>query len=130
MHYTKTFTKLRINDKTIGERNSVKYLGVTLDKKLMSFGPHIKQTLNRPYATPSKLYPLINRCSKMTINTMIYKTILRLICLCVLEFYLGHAVQKTTDHAEQTPTTSNEIEQIIPIVELYRIAKMSLSKTF
>ena len=74
----KIITGLKIRDKTVEERNTVKYLGVTLDKRLC-FAPHITQTINRTYATLSKLYPLVNRRSKLTTDNKLtlYKTIFR-----------------------------------------------------
>ena len=74
----KTITKLKLDDTIIGERDTVKYLGVTLDKRLC-FGPHITNIINRTYATMNRLYPLINRRSKLTINNklMLHKTIFR-----------------------------------------------------
>ena len=74
----RTITKLRLNNRNIEEKTTVTYLGVTLDTRL-SFGPHITRTINKTYATLSKLYPLCNRRSLLSTDNKLtlYKTILR-----------------------------------------------------
>jgi endonuclease/exonuclease/phosphatase (EEP) superfamily protein YafD len=60
------------------EDSAVKYLGVLLDKKL-NWNFHMNSKLNQAYARLLKLYPLINRKSKLKIPcaTLLYKSILR-----------------------------------------------------
>ena len=74
----KIITKLKIRDRTIEAKNTVKYMGVALDKRLC-FAPHITRTINRTYATLNKLYPLINRRSKLSMDNKLtlYKTVFR-----------------------------------------------------
>ena len=131
---TRVITKLKVNDKTIGEKNSVKYLGVTLDKRL-SFAPHITQTINRTYATLNRLYPLVNRRSKPTMDNKLtlYKTIFRPIMTyaCVSWNFISDTqckrLQTTQNKLLRLLTDSN---RYISIVELHRIAKISMMKDF
>lgn len=75
---TRTITKLKINDKYIEEKPKVKFLGVTLDKRL-SFAPHVTNAINKTYGVLNRLYPLINRRSKLSTDNKLtlYKTVLR-----------------------------------------------------
>lgn len=75
---TNTFTRLKIYDKDIEEKTTVKLLGVTLDKRLR-FCQHITNVINRTYITLSKLYPLVNRRSRLSTDNKVtlYKTLFR-----------------------------------------------------
>lgn len=74
----KTITKLKIHNRDIEEKTVVKYLGVSLDTRL-TFAPHITRTINKTYATLSRLYPLCNRRSLLTTDNKVtlYKVIFR-----------------------------------------------------
>lgn len=58
--------------------NSVKYLGVCLDKR-MSFMDNTKNLTNKAHKTIRVLYPLLNRNSKLSISTkrLLYTAIIR-----------------------------------------------------
>ena len=130
----KIITKIKIHDKTIEEKNSVKYLGVTLDKRL-SFAPHISQTISRTYATLNKLYPLVNRRSRLSTDNKLglYKTIFRPIMTyaCVSWNLISDTqckrLQTTQNKLLRLLTNSN---RYITIAELHRKAKVSMMRDF
>ena len=131
----KTITKLKINDKIIGKRNSVKYLQIlTLDKRL-SLSPYITQTLNRTYATIHKLYPLINRRSQLSTDSKLalYKTIFRPFMgyACVSWNFISDTQCKKLQTTQYTLlrlfTNSN---RYTPIVKHHRPAKILMMKDF
>lgn len=57
---------------------AIKYLGIYLDQKL-NWKFHINKKLNLAYGRLSKLFPLLNRKSSLSVKngTLLYKTILR-----------------------------------------------------
>lgn len=75
---TTTFSKIKINNEIVKENNTVKYLGITLDRRL-SFIKQVNKILQKVYTATSKLYPLINRRSRLSTKNklLIYKTIIR-----------------------------------------------------
>ena len=130
----KTITKLKINDRTIEEKNSVKYLGVTLDRRL-SFAPHITQTLTRTYAMLSRLYPLANRRSKLSTDNKLtlYKTIFRPIMTYACASW--NIISDT--QCKRLQTTQNKLLRLLtnsdrytPNAEIHRIAKISMIRDF
>lgn len=73
---------LRHENNTIPFDNSVKYLGVYLDKKL-TFKKHIENATDKALKCFRALYPLISKRSKLNVGNKltIYKTIIRSIML-------------------------------------------------
>ena len=69
---------IEIDEHEIPWSNSVKYLGLKMDKQL-TWRSHIEKTLNRVRGTMKKLYPLTNRKSKMSLKNKLtlIKTIMR-----------------------------------------------------
>lgn len=66
---TKVYEPLRVERMRIQQaQNSVKYLGVCLDKR-MSFMGNTKNLTNKAHKTIRVLYPLLNRNSKLSIST-------------------------------------------------------------
>lgn len=112
----------------------MKYLGVTLDTRL-SFGPHITQTINKTYATLSKLYPLCNRRSLLTTENKLtlYKTILRPIMTyaCAVWNIISDSqcarLQRTQNKLLRLLTNSN---RYITITELHRLTGLPLIRDF
>lgn len=74
----KTPTTLVLNGDNISWSTTIKYLGVTLDKKL-TWNPHISSKLQQGYQRLKILYPLINRQTALSWNCslLLYKQILR-----------------------------------------------------
>jgi hypothetical protein len=62
----------------IPETDTTKYLGLTIDKNL-TFQKHIQQTIAKANTVRKKLHPLLNKKSKLNINTKtkIYKIYIR-----------------------------------------------------
>ena len=82
--FTQKFTnnkireKLKINDVTIQDKITGKYLGITLDYRL-SFVQQISNALKRTYLATRGIYPLIAKNSELDTNNkiLLYKTIIR-----------------------------------------------------
>jgi len=76
--HTNDTPKIKIQNTPIKWSPSIKYLGFHIDKKLC-FAKHIKNTINKAKATAYILYPLINKKSRLSLNTKIYiyKTYIR-----------------------------------------------------
>lgn len=71
-------TPIIIDNIPIQNKKTVKYLGVTFDKRI-SFIQHLTTAINKVYMARNKLYPLLNRNSTIKTETKIilYKTIIR-----------------------------------------------------
>ncbi|KAL4141647.1 hypothetical protein QTP88_004249 [Uroleucon formosanum] len=69
---------LRFGNDSIPWQSSVKYLGVTLDKRL-TWGPHIASKLQQAYQRLSMLFPILNKKSviQKKCSILIYKQLLR-----------------------------------------------------
>lgn len=76
---TKVYEPLRVEEMRIQQaQNSVKYLGIHLDKR-MSFIHNTKNLINKAQNAIRVLYPLLNRNSKLSISTkrLLYTAIIR-----------------------------------------------------
>lgn len=75
---TQRLPAVRLFDSPIPWARKVKYLGVMLDDK-MTFRPHIKQVRDRAAFIMGRLYPMLNRSSKLSLRnkTTIYKACVR-----------------------------------------------------
>lgn len=71
-------TVLRFQNNIIRAETAVKYLGVTLDKKL-NFDLHIENTRNKATKAMRALYPMLAKSSKLNVKNknVIYKTMIR-----------------------------------------------------
>ena len=69
---------VRINNIEIEWSNQVKYLGITLDKRL-TFTKHLENTVNKCLGLITMLYPLINRNSELSLKNklLLYKSCIR-----------------------------------------------------
>ena len=69
---------IKIAESDINRSDSVKYLGVLLDKRL-TFTQHVNLVCNKCIGLLIKLYPLINKDSKLTSSNKlrIYKTVVQ-----------------------------------------------------
>ena len=69
---------IRMDDTKIEQKNSAKYLGMHLEKRL-NFNKHILETKNRAQKTTSMLHPIISQRSKLSekYKLLIYKVIIR-----------------------------------------------------
>lgn len=67
----KSITKLKLNNKEIETKSSVKYLGVTLDSKL-NYNKHINTTVASAKRTMHTLFPLLNHKSNLNLSLKIY----------------------------------------------------------
>lgn len=69
---------LKIHGKNIEPKNSIKYLGINLNKRL-TFQTHFKETLNKAYGLNNTLYPLLAKNSGLSTKNkkIIYTTIIR-----------------------------------------------------
>jgi hypothetical protein len=69
---------INIFNKNIKWSDTVKYLGITLDKRLI-FAQHINNIILRSNNCIKMLYPLISKNSKMNVanKLLIYKTVIR-----------------------------------------------------
>lgn len=83
--FSKKFTNIKIHQPLIIEgekipvtKNSVKYLGVYLDKTL-SFAPHINQLVKKGHGCIRLLYPLLNKYSTLSVKNkkLLYTAIIR-----------------------------------------------------
>lgn len=83
--FTRKFTNntvyepLRVEEMRIQQaQNSIKYLGVRFDKR-MSFMSNTKNLVNKGHKTIRMLYPLLNRNSRLSVNTkkLLYTAIIR-----------------------------------------------------
>lgn len=110
------FSKIKINDDTIRENNPIKYLGLLLDRRL-TFTQQISSILKRVYIVLSKLYPLLNRRSRLsTTNKLtIYKTILRPIMTYGGQIF--HNISKTQYLRLQT--TQNKLLRLLTNSDRY-----------
>jgi len=70
---------LQFQNVTIPWSNTVKYLGLLLDSKLL-FTKHLKAVLHKATSTFLKIFPLLARDSPLTIpnKILLYKLLLRL----------------------------------------------------
>lgn len=70
--------QLSIDGNPIPWERTVKYLGVVLDDR-MSFGPHIREAVNKARGALNSLYPMLGRRSRMSSfnKLLVYKAILR-----------------------------------------------------
>ena len=70
-------TKIRLNNVDIPWSSNVRYLGLTYDHKLL-YRPHIEQTVTKSLVLMKKLYPLINRKSKLSVvnKLTVYKQVI------------------------------------------------------
>ena len=85
--------KIKIDDVTIQNKQTVKYLGITLDYRL-SFKPHVTNALKRAFLANKAIYSLMAKDSGLSENNkkLLYKTILRPILT-----YGSHVWHKTSD---------------------------------
>lgn len=74
----KIITPVKINGQDIPVKNDIKYLGVTLDKRLCHH-KHVTKTVQKAYGVTRNLYPILKTRSGLTENNkkLIYTTILR-----------------------------------------------------
>lgn len=130
----KTITKLKLNDKQVKQTSTAKFLGVTLDTRL-SFAPHLTDAINRAYAALSKLYPLVNRRSKLTTDNKltIYKTILRPIMTYACVSW--NIISDT--QCKRLQTTQNKMLRLltnssryISIAELHRLSRTQMVREY
>lgn len=130
----RTITKLKINDKDITDSKTVKYLGVVLDRGL-SFAPHITNVINKAYAALSKLYPLVNRRSKLSTDNKLtlYKVIFRpiLTYACPSWNFISDTqykrIQITQNKMLRLLTNAN---RYTPIVDLHRATGLPMIKDY
>ena len=82
---------------TINWVDTVRYLGVTLDKRL-AWSPHIEQVSKRTAQRMGLLGPVLNRRSDLSIRNgvLLYKQLIRPDGLCVprLEIHCPHTCQE------------------------------------
>jgi hypothetical protein len=88
IYFTRCWSPLRLpdfeivlNDQEIPLAPEVKYLGVTLDKRL-TFASHIAQSIERAERAFRILYSFLNRKSKLCLHnkSLLYKSCIRPIC--------------------------------------------------
>ncbi|KAL4085157.1 hypothetical protein QTP88_027450 [Uroleucon formosanum] len=74
----RTPSSLNFNNAPIPWKPTVKYLGVTLDKRL-TWWPHLSSKIQQAYQRLSRLFPILNRKSTLEkkCSLLIYKQILR-----------------------------------------------------
>ncbi|KAL4085431.1 hypothetical protein QTP88_027290 [Uroleucon formosanum] len=77
-----------LNNKVIPSSSNVKYLGMTLDKRL-TWATHIKQKQRILNARRRAVFPLIGKQSKINLNTklLLYKTLLKPIWLYGIQLW-------------------------------------------
>lgn len=130
----KTITKLKINDVTIQQKTTTKFLGMTLDTRLC-FAPHLTNSINKAWAALSMLYPLVNRRSKLTIDNKLtlYKAIFRpiLTYACVAWNTISDTqclrLQRTQNKMLRLLTNS---PRYTAIEELHRRTKMQMVRDY
>jgi len=83
-----TVPPVYLNNKIIPHSSNVKYLGMTLDKRL-TWATHIKQKRLILNARRRALFPLIGKQSKINLNTklLLYKTLLKPIWLYGIQLW-------------------------------------------
>lgn len=69
-------SKINIANRTIEWLDNIRYLGITLDKRL-TFKPHLDKCITKSNKLISTLYPLINKKSKLNLDNklLIYKAL-------------------------------------------------------
>lgn len=115
---------LRHENKNIPFDNSVKYLGVYLDKKLI-FKKHIENATDKAMKCFRALYPLISKRSKLNVDNKlaVYKTVIRPVMLygcCVW----GKAANS---HTKKLQVLQNRIlKTIFNLPRLYRTRELHI----
>lgn len=73
---------LNLNNINIPWQSTIKYLGITLDKRL-TFSPHIDQTIKKTKITVRNLYSLLNRKSILSLDKklLLFKSVIQPIML-------------------------------------------------
>lgn len=77
-HFTRPETQLKINNIPIEWKNSVKYLGITLDSKL-TFKKHLIESSRKGRGLLKQLYPLLNSNKNMSLadKKLLYTSLIR-----------------------------------------------------
>ncbi|KAI8427039.1 hypothetical protein MSG28_014680 [Choristoneura fumiferana] len=98
---TSLITPIRLFDSPIPWTKKVKYLGVTLDSR-MTFRPHIKLVRDRAAFIMGRLYPMLNKSSKLSFRNKltIYKTCIRPV-FSYASVVFAHAASQTSLHSLQ-----------------------------
>lgn len=124
--------QVSVNNSKIPWKNDLKYLGVTLDKKL-TFSKHTDLTAEKTLKYIGILYPLINRKSKLSrFNKLIlFKTIFQSILLYACPIW-GKCAEC---HLKKLQIVQNKCLQIIlnlpydyPTSEVHKISKIPFVK--
>lgn len=87
-------SKIKIHNTPIKWSSSIKYLGITIDKKL-NFSKHLSTTLNKAQAARFSLYPVINFGSNLPLSMKlhIYKSYIRPIATYASEAWFSNLSQ-------------------------------------
>jgi hypothetical protein len=94
--------KIKFYDSPIDWSPAIKYLGVTIDRKL-NFVTHVNNTVNKAKAAKSLLYPLINPRSPLplSIKLYIYKAYIRPIILYAAPTWTSNLSTKSWSKLEK-----------------------------
>lgn len=138
-------THLTIFNEPIEWKESVKYLGVTLDRKLI-WKAHIENQRKKAYGRLCQLYPILNRESKLSQKSgvTIFKALLRPVLLYAAPIW-GTAAKSHLNHMQifqnkvlriilradrYAPITDmHEVLEIEPIVKMIKIMAEQLYNT-
>lgn len=124
--------EVSINNSKIPWKNDLKYLGVTLDKKL-TFSKHIELSAEKTLKYIGILYPLINRKSKLSrFNKLtLFKTVFQSILLYASPIW-GNCAEC---HLKKLQIVQNKCLKIIlnlpydyPTVEVHKMSKIPFIK--
>lgn len=123
-------TPLLLFNQNIHWMDQVKYLGVTLDRKL-TWSAHINYTLKRANIKLFQLYPLLNKTSSLSMRTatMLYKSLLMSILTYAAPVW-GHAGDI---HIRKLQLFQNKVLRIVtkaPVCTKLRIIHKDLNVPF
>lgn len=133
-HLNQNVQQIQINGQNINWAHEVKYLGVTLDQKLL-FQRQIKISLRKAYGSLMKLYPLLNYNSKLNphVGVVMYKALLRPIITYACPVW-GHAAKTHINRLQifqnKVLRIATKLPQCTPIRILHRETRTDIIQEF
>ena len=122
---------LTINGEAINWNHTVKYLGITLDEKLL-YRNHINHSIGKAYAQLNRLFPLLNKKSKLhsRIQVTIYKTLFRPILTYACPVWAHAAkshIQKLQKFQNKMLYTATKIPKYTPVNIMHDHAEVDMT---
>lgn len=128
---SKLIRQLRVDNTLLPQKDNVKYLGVTLDKRLR-FGQHLQTVLHKAYQATRCLYPLLNKNSTLSEHNkkLLYTVMLRPIIAYAAPVWMGvsttalRPLQSYQNKMLRLVTNKGRYERITTLHELTEIPQL------